>query len=152
MNPAAPTLGWRPSLLIAVLCALVLAMAGCGDGEKSSPKLPALAGSVTSEQAARIQAAWPRILSQSPGLTKYWDSLEFKGVEQFPECSTALKFKVTEETGRIPGEYLATGHNCWLCISDDGGTLTIWKASCQELFMDRVIPGAADGNLVLPLK
>ncbi|PKN07593.1 MAG: hypothetical protein CVU73_12675 [Deltaproteobacteria bacterium HGW-Deltaproteobacteria-8] len=129
----------------------VVAWNTSGGQSKKSPPLPAMSD-VTPQDSARIQAAWPRILAQCPGLTKYWSSLEFKGVEQFPECSTALKFKVTEEPGHFPAEYRSWGHNCWLCISDDGSTLTIWKASCQELFMDKVIPGATDHNLVLPLK
>ena len=117
----------------------------------TQPRPPALnlPESTPPEVAARIKAMWPAIVDRCPGLKKYWPSLEFRGVETFPECSAALAFKVTEEPGHFPAQYRSWGHNCWLCIADDGSTVTIWKSACQELFLDQPIADVTKGPLVL---
>lgn len=158
----------------AFLLAAMLALVGCGNAGDSGPQAPVLSVAtpeeeariqaslqelphmnpsmtVTATEAARIKAAWPKLLKKCPGIAKYEKSMTFKGVERFPDCSTALTYKVTEERGHIPGEYLATGHTCWLCLSDDGNSVSIWKVSCQSLFLDKDVGQPTGQALTIPL-
>jgi len=158
---------------VVLILALALTLSGCGSSD-AGPQAPALSiatpeeeahiraslkdlphlnpsMTVTQDEAKRVKAAWPKLVKKFPGLVKYGQWITFKGVERFPDCSTALTYKVTEERGHIPGSYLASGHTCWLCLSDDGNSVSIWKASCLALFTDQEVPTALDGAAVISL-
>lgn len=122
----------------------------------SPTSFPTLPASVSAEERARLERAWPKMLRACPGLAKYYDSLLLKGVtmafmDEDGFTHTTMTFVRKEGESRIPKEYRVFGHTCFFGVSRDGNWLVVPKSPCQSLCLDVQRP-PGDPDFRIPLK
>ena len=98
----------------------------------------------------------PKIKKKLSGIYKYGDVIQFKGIEEsyYPvNKRITLNFSIPERS-RIPADYKAWGHNCFIDINENGKSISIAKRACQTFFLDKNMFTSDDnGNdLVITLK
>jgi hypothetical protein len=102
------------------------------------------------ELVALVTAAWPKVRAHCPGLDKYQDELQFKGLENHisgdaEADGVTIVFQVAATLHHIPSNYQADGHTCRFGVSPDGQRLRIQKGECASVCRDRVFEsGGAD--------
>ncbi|ENO0459652.1 hypothetical protein ACAK56_003691 [Salmonella enterica] len=124
-----------------------LLLAGCGDDDVAKPAAPTTFNVETDNPIVKREL--PFIRQQFPGLDKYAANFEqFKVYDDTMRPITTVEFRVKDENN-IPGSYIASGHTCFLFISNNAHEVKISKSACQSVFFDRVdVPG---GDLVVKL-
>ena len=61
---------------------------------------------------------------------------------------TTVQFHIKDDNN-IPSDYIASGHNCYLFISNNAHEVKISKSACQAVFFDKTdVPG---GDLTVKL-
>lgn len=131
---------------------LVFVLAGCGDNaDPADTSTPAKEHSVFSIETDNsvVNRELPFIRQQLPSLDKYADSFEkFEVSEDSVRTVTTVQFHIKEENN-IPGDYIASGHNCFLFISNNVHEVKISKSACQAVLFDKNdVPG---GDLIVKL-
>ncbi|EIZ1729839.1 hypothetical protein MOS91_001911 [Salmonella enterica] len=131
---------------------LVFVFAGCGDNaDPADTSTPAKEHSVFNIETDNpvVKRELPFIRQQLPGLDKYAGSFEkFEVSEDSERAVTTVQFHIKDENN-IPGDYIASGHNCFLFISNNVHEVKISKSACQAVFLDKTdVPG---GDLTVKL-
>jgi len=102
--------------------------------------------------------AIPKMIVTCPGLSKYSNSLEFKGMSYSPkdEKGISVKFYVPDGESDIPIKYNAFGHSCDIYVDRYASTITSTKDVCMAVLLDREIVGTEldmhGSDIVIPLK
>jgi hypothetical protein len=92
--------------------------------------------------AELVQAAWPKIKAQCPGIDRYAESLTFQrldnlldiGVPELDRVDIALH---VADDAAIPNSYMSHGHVCSFGVGAGGNTLRIRKDACVSLCLDK---------------
>ncbi|WPM84838.1 hypothetical protein QNH14_21350 [Apirhabdus apintestini] len=131
---------------------LILVLSGCGDNtDPADTSTTAKEHPVFSVETDNpvIKRELPFIRQQLPGLDKYADSFEKIEVSEDSERPvTTVQFHIKDENN-IPSDYIASGHNCYLFISNNAHEVKISKSACQAVFFDKTdVPG---GDLTVKL-
>lgn len=121
-------------------------LAGCGDNtDPVDVQSQAAEHSIFSIETNNsiVKRELPFIRQQCPGLDKYAVNFEkFEVSEDSLRSVTTVQFHIKEDNN-IPGEYIASGHNCFLFISNDTHEVKISKAACQSVCFDKTdVPGS----------
>lgn len=109
---------------------------------------PVLAASP--EAVAILVKASPRIKAICPGLATYAADLRRDRTEDNFDVAPAnaqrvsMVYRVAESPLQIPGEFRASGNQCYYDVSRDGKTLTIGKKPCAMVCFDRTLTTAED--------
>ncbi|EMK0351708.1 hypothetical protein V8J08_003981 [Citrobacter amalonaticus] len=130
----------------------IFLLAGCGDNaDPADTSTPAKEHSFFSVETDNpvVKRELPFIRQQLPGLDKYAGSFEkFEVSEDSERPVTTVQFHIKDENN-IPGDYIASGHNCFLFISNNIHEVKISKSACQAVFLDKTdVPG---GDLIVKL-
>ena len=131
---------------------LIFVLSGCGDNtDPADTSTPAKehAGFCGGTDNPGVNRELPFIRQQLPGLDKYADSFEKVEVSEDSERPvTTVQFHIKDENN-IPSDYIASGHNCYLFISNNAHEVKISKSACQAVFFDKTdVPG---GDLTVKL-
>lgn len=131
---------------------LIFVLSGCGDNtEPADTSTTAKEHTVFSVETVNpvVNRELPFIRQQLPGLDKYADSFEKIEVSEDSERPvTTVQFHIKDENN-IPSDYIASGHNCYLFISNNAHEVKISKSECQAVFFDKTdVPG---GDLTVKL-
>ncbi|HDB9222915.1 TPA: hypothetical protein O7M12_004062 [Escherichia coli] len=131
---------------------LIFVLSGCGDNTdpadtSTTTKEHALFSVETDNPVVNLEL--PFIRQQLPGLDKYADSFEKIEVSEDSERPvTTVQFHIKDENN-IPSDYIASGHKCYLFISNNAHEVKISKSACQAVFFDKTdVPG---GDLTVKL-
>lgn len=127
------------------ICALLLS--GCGDDGAAQPTAPTTFNVETDNPIVKREL--PFIREECPGLDKYAANFDkFKVYKDGMRPVTTVEFHIKDENN-IPGDYIASGHTCFLFISNNAHEVKISKSACQSVCYDRAnVPG---GDLVVKL-
>ena len=130
----------------------IFLLAGCGDNAD-----PAEAQSISVEHSVFsvktdnpiVKRELPFIRQQCPGLDKYAANFEKLEVsEDSIRPVTTVQFHIKDDNN-IPNDYAASGHNCFLFISNNAQEVKISKSACQSVCLDKMdVPG---GDMILKL-
>ncbi|EGZ6448184.1 hypothetical protein JJF49_004529 [Salmonella enterica] len=131
---------------------LIFVLSGCGDNtDPADTSTTAKEHTVFSVETDNpiIKRELPFIRQQLPGLDKYVDSFEKIEVSEDSERPvTTVQFHIKDDNN-IPSDYIASGHNCYLFISNNAHEVKISKSACQAVFFDKTdVPG---GDLTVKL-
>lgn len=131
---------------------LIFVLSGCGDNtDPADTSTTAKEHAVFSVETDNpvVNRELPFIRQQLPGLDKYADSFEKVEVSEDSERPvTTVQFHIKDENN-IPSDYIASGHNCYLFISNNAHEVKISKSACQAVFFDKTdVPG---GDLTVKL-
>lgn len=131
---------------------LIFVLSGCGDNtEPADTSTTAKEHAVFSVETYNpvVNRELPFIRQQLPGLDKYAGSFEKIEVSEDSERPvTTVQFHIKDENN-IPSDYIASGHNCYLFISNNAHEVKISKSACQAVFFDKTdVPG---GDLTVKL-
>ena len=131
---------------------LIFVLSGCGDNtDPADTSTTAKEHAVFSVETDNpvVNRELPFIRQQLPGLDKYADSFEKVEVSEDSERPvTTVQFHIKDENN-IPSDYIASGHNCYLFISNNAHEVKISKSACQAVLFDKTdVPG---GDLTVKL-
>ena len=119
---------------------LIFVLSGCGDNtDPADTSTTAKEHAVFSVETDNpvVNRELPFIRQQLPGLDKYADSFEKIEVSEDSERPvTTVQFHIKDENN-IPSDYIASGHNCYLFISNNVHEVKISKSACQAVLFDR---------------
>ncbi len=130
-----------------VFLVLVASLTACSEDKSLSVVVPA---DVKPEIKQVVEQAWPKVLAACPGFNLYASDLSFSGIEDNLSYAPdhikriEIKFRVAENSTRIPGSYRAFGHMCYFGISQDGSKLVISKDACASICAGAEV--SASGN------
>ena len=130
----------------------IFLLAGCGDNadpaEAQSPSVEHSVFSVKTDNPI-VKRELPFIRQQCPGLDKYAANFEkFEVSDDSIRPVTTVQFHIKDDNN-IPNDYAASGHNCFLFISNNAQEVKISKSACQSVCLDRVdVPG---GDMIVKL-
>ncbi|EEZ6284043.1 TPA: hypothetical protein RHX63_003052 [Escherichia coli] len=131
---------------------LIFVLSGCGDNtapaDMSTTTKEHEVFSVETDNSV-VNRELPFIRQQLPGLDKYAGSFEKIEVSKDSERPvTTVQFHIKDENN-IPSDYIASGNNCYLFISNNAHEVKIPKSACQAVFFDKTdVPG---GDLIVKL-
>ncbi|QST27743.1 hypothetical protein JRC42_19590 [Escherichia albertii] len=125
------------------VCALLLS--GCGDEPDDSAQAehkqePAPVFTAPNADPA-VNKLLPAIRHLLPGLDKY--SAQFQEIKSTNDFFLTITFKIPDDA-KIPNEYAAHGHTCFIYISRDQRSIQVPKEACQSVMLDRdkSLPGS----------
>lgn len=119
---------------------VLLMLSGCdGDSTVQQP-VPTIFDIKTDNPIVKREL--PFIRQQCPGLDKYVANFDqFKVYDDKQRPVTTVEFHVKDENN-IPGNYIASGHTCFLFISNNTHEVKIPKSACQSVCFDKAdVPG-----------
>ncbi len=93
-----------------------------------------------------ILKALPATRMACPGLDRYSDQFQDVRVERL--YRNTIVFHVPDAS-KIPGTYMAGGHNCFIELDADGKSIFIDKKACKSVCLDQL--NTPDGQLKLAL-
>ncbi|WP_249417419.1 hypothetical protein [Escherichia fergusonii] len=127
------------------VCALLLS--GCSDDDAAQVSAPTTFNIETDNPVVKREL--PFIRQQCSGLDKYAANFDsFKVYDDSQRPVTTVEFHVKDKND-IPGNYTASGHTCFLFISNNTHEVKISKSACQSVCFDKAdVPG---GDLVVKL-
>jgi len=128
-------------LLVLLLGAVVLQLWSCSS-DNSKPLNITIPDSLNIDDKALAAKTIPKILKECPGLRKYGNELEYKGISYNPQDAKGISvaFYVPEES-KVPSRYRANGHSCEIYVDQAASTLRIQKSECAAVCLDQEIAG-----------
>lgn len=130
----------------------IFLLTSCGDNaDPIDVQGPAVEHSVFSVETDNpiVKRELPFIRQQCPGLDKYAVNFEkFEVYDDNMRPVTTVQFHI-KDVNNIPNDYAASGHNCFLFISNNAQEVKISKSACQSVCFDKAdVPG---GDLIVKL-
>ena len=123
---------------------LIFVLSGCGDNtDPADTSTTAKEHAVFSVETDNpvVNRELPFIRQQLPGLDKYADSFEKVEVSEDSERPvTTVQFHIKDENN-IPSDYIASGHNCYLFISNNAHEVKISKEGANKSYGTRAFTG-----------